>query len=202
MRLNINLASRKYEDVRKFFIGWGVTLIAMGVCTLLLAVLATVSFINSAKDRKDVQALQDTGAALQKERDALVESENRPENRGVTEQKRFWNTQFAKRTFSWTQLLNDLQKMMPARARLANVQPELTPDHRLKLKLLIEGESRPSARELKEKMEGSECFRSSKILSETIQKDNRSGVQTYKFEIEADYAPCATHSKSSAREGL
>src|SRR5262249_19117364 len=155
-RLNINLASRKYEDVRKFYIGWGVTLIALGVCTLVLAALATVNYISAAGANKDIKALQDKGAALQKERDSLLEREK--QNREVTEQKRFWNTQIAKRTFSWTQLLNDLQKMMPARARLASVQPELTPDHRLKLKLTIEGESRPSARELKEKMEGSECF--------------------------------------------
>jgi Tfp pilus assembly protein PilN len=200
MRLNINLASRKYEDVRKFFVGWGVTLIALGVCTLLLATMAGINYASTAKATKDIRALETKEAALQKERDTLVERER--QNREITEQKRFWNSQIARRIFSWTQLLNDLQKMMPARSRLASVQPELTPDHRLKLKLLIEGESRPSARELKEKMEGSECFRSSKILSETTQKDTKTNVQTYKFEIEADYAPCASHGQSSAREGL
>src|SRR5262249_12686755 len=119
MRLNINLASRKYEDVRKFFIGWGVTLIALGVCTLLLATLAAINYASTAKAGKDIKALQAKEEALQKERNTLLERER--QNREVTEQKRFWNTQIAKRTFSWTQLLNVLQKMMPARARLASV---------------------------------------------------------------------------------
>jgi len=201
MRLNINLASRKYEDVRKFYIGWGIALVTLGVCTLLLVVLAIVHFISSAEANKTIKGLQAQAANLQKQRDELVALETNPANRTITEQKNFWNTQLAKRRFSWTQLLNDLQRMMPARARLASVQPELTPDRRLRLKLIIEGESRPNARELKEKMEASECFRASKILSETTQKDAKTNAAIYKFEIEADYA-CAARGPGSSREGL
>lgn len=202
MRLNINLASRKYEDVRKFFLGWTITLAALGACALLLAILATINYLGSEKSGKNIRDSQAKVSALQKERDALVAKEHLPENRDVTEQKRFWNTQIAKRKFSWTQLFNDLQRIMPARARLVSVQPELTTDNRLQLRLTIEGENRPSARELQEKMETSACFRSPKIRSEDTQKDSKSGVVGYRFEIESDYVPCAALRHVSSREGI
>jgi hypothetical protein len=202
MRLSINLASRKYEDVRKFFIGWRVALAALGVCALLLAILAAMTSVSSAKSGKNIKELQAKVAAQQKERDRLAAIENSPENREVTQEKKFWNTQIAKRKFSWTQLFNDLQRIMPARARLVSVQPDLAGDNNLKLKLMIEGENRSNARELAVKMENSECFRMPKILVETAQKDSGSGATTYKFEIEAAYTPCATPGHTLSKEGI
>jgi hypothetical protein len=202
MRFNINLASRKYEDVRKFYLGWTITLATLGGCALLLAILAAISYVGAKTSSKHIQELETKASALQSERDGLLRTENLPQNRDVVEQKRFWNTQIAKRKFSWTQLFNDLQRIMPARARLVNVQPDLSADNRLKLQLTIEGENRPSARELQEKMESSACFRSPKILTESTQKDSKSGGVGYRFEIESDYVPCASPGRPPSREGI
>jgi hypothetical protein len=182
MRLNINLASRKYEDVRQFYVRWGITLVALTALALLLGTLAGLSYRRSAKSGQDIKQLQQNISSLEKERDRLAAFENLPENRDVTEQKRFWNSQIKRRKFSWTQLFNDLQRIMPSRAHLISVQPELTPDNRLKLKLIIEGESRANSRELQERMEKSERFRSPEIVSETEEKGH------VKFEIQTEYA--------------
>jgi Tfp pilus assembly protein PilN len=195
MRLNINLASRKYEEVRQFYVRWGIALAALTVLALLLATLAGLSYRRSAKSGQDIKQLQQKIAALEKERDRLVAVENQPANRDVTEQKKFWNSQIKRREFSWTQLFNDLQRIMPGRAHLVSVQPELTPDNRLKLKLIIEGESRANARELQERMENSERFRSPEIVSESADnKEAKPGVPSaVKFEIQTEYAADATH---------
>jgi hypothetical protein len=193
MRLNINLASVKYEDVRQFFIRWTAAVAALAALAIMLAGLSYFKYSRSTASGRQTRDLQGKIAALEKQRAQAVAFDNRPENRDVTQQKKFWNTQIARRLFSWTQLFNDLQKIMPRRAFLDSVQPELTPENRLKLKLTITGEKKENARELVEKMENSTRFHSPRIVSENVEKERKPGaVPNYKFEIETYYAPAAS----------
>jgi len=190
MRLNINLASRKYEEVRRFYLRWSATLAALAGLTVILATLATLSYFRSARSGREIKDLQEKVAALQKQRDALIAVENLPANRDVTLQKNFWNAQIAKRNLSWTQLFNDLQKIMPDRAYLNSVKPELTRDNRLMLKLVIAGEKRDDARQLQKRMEDSTRFRAPYIATETLEKGGqKSAPPLWKFEIGTEYAP-------------
>jgi TolA-binding protein len=191
MRLNINLASRKYEDVRRFFLRWGVTLAVLSGLTILLATLAFFSHERAAQSNREIKELQQRVDALQKQRDQLRDFENRPENLDVTQQKKFWNAQIARRNLSWTQLFNDLQRIMPNRAFLNSVQPELTRDNRLVLRLVIAGEKPEDARELQRRMEDSAHFHAPHIDSETLQHGQKSGPPIWKFEIGTEYAPAS-----------
>src|SRR5262249_48158595 len=189
MRLNINLASRKYEEVRRFYLRWSVTLAVLAGLTVILATLAALSYSRSAQSGREIKDLQQKVAALQRQRDALIAIENRPENRDVAVQKNFWNAQIAKRKLSWTQLFNDLQKIMPNRAFLNSVKPELTRDNRLMLKLVIAGEKRDDARELQKRMEDSARFHAPHIDTETLEKGQKSAPPLWKFEIGTEYTP-------------
>jgi hypothetical protein len=193
MRLNINLASRKYEEVRRFYFRWSVILAVLGGLTVILATLATLSYFQSEKSGREIKDLQQKVAALQKQRDSLIAAENLPANRGVTLQKNFWNAQLAKRNLSWTQLFNDLQKIMPDRAYLNSVKPELTHDNRLTLKLVIVSEKPDDARELQKRMEDSARFRAPHIDVESRQHkgEGKSAPLLWKFEIGTEYAPAS-----------
>jgi hypothetical protein len=208
MRLNINLASRKYEDVRQFFLRWRAILGLLAAVTLLLGALAALSYSRSIKSGRHIKELEQQIAQLERERQRLIDEENRPVNREVTDQKRFWNAQIARRKFSWTQLLNDLQRIMPARASLVSVQPEMKPDRRLMLELMIEADTRTNARELVERMEASKGFRSTWIKEErvptTATAAARVGTPGGKFEgvrflIESEYIPAVTVSPQPPR---
>src|SRR5262249_3147876 len=135
--------------------------------------------------------LQQRVATLQKQRAALIADENRPEYRDVTMQRNFWNAQIAKRNLSWTQLFNDLQKIMPDRAYLNSVKPELTRDNRLTLKLVIVSEKPDDARELQKRMEDSARFRAPRIDVESRQKGEKSAPPLWQFEIGTEYAPAS-----------
>lgn len=204
MRLNINLASQKYEDVRWFVSRARMASLVMVAFTLLLGMLAWFNYSNTKNSGARIRDLQQRISALQQQRAAAEAVENRPENRDVTEQKNFWNRQIARRAFSWTQLFNDLQRIMPGRAYVISVAPELTPENRLKLKLTIGGEKHENALELVKKMEASQRFRLPVIDSESVQKERGPGGQLYKFEIETFYTPSSgTQVRSGgAREGF
>ena len=196
MRININLASQKFEDARQFYVRWGSALALVVVITAGLVLLSWYNFQGTASDRKRINELQQKIAKLDQERKQAEEVLNRPENRDVRDQSRFWNDVIDQKSFSWTQLLSDLEKIMPARAYVRTVQPTLTQDKRLQLKLMIAGEQRDDVNDLVSKMERSERFHSSVLKSEELHTQSVGGsgssqnVQpVWEFGIETFYTP-------------
>ncbi len=192
MRLNINLATQKYEDVRQFYVRWSA---AIGISALLMLVLigfAWRNFNKSSQSGQRIKQLQAEIADLQKKRAAAEAISILPENHDVNEQKNYWNRQINRRQLSWTQLFNDLQRIMPARAFLSSVHPEVTTDNRLKLTLIVMGDTHENGLELQKKMEKSERFRNPQITAEAMQKQQKTEAQLYKFDIVTYYSPAAT----------
>lgn len=203
MRLNINLASQKYEDVRQFYVRWSVAIGLSALLMLVLIGLAWRNFSNSSESGQRIKQLQAEIDGLQKQRAAAEAISNLPENHDVTEQKNYWNRQINRRQLSWTQLFNDLQRIMPARAFLSSVHPEVTLDNRLKLTLVVMGDTHENGLELQKKMEKSERFRSPQITAETMQKQAKTEAQLFKFDIVTYYSPAATPAaRTSNREGF
>lgn len=203
MRLTINLASQKYEDVRKFYVRWSVAIGLSALLLLVLAGLAVRNFAKSSESGQRIKQLQAEIADLEKKRAAAEAVSNLPENHDVTEQKNYWNRQINRRQLSWTQLFNDLQRIMPARAYLSSVHPEVTLDNRLRLTLVVMGDTHDNGLELQKKMEKSERFRGPQITSETMQKQPKTEAQLFKFDIVTYYTPAApTQGRTANREGL
>jgi Tfp pilus assembly protein PilN len=201
MRLNINLASQRYEDVRSFYARWVTAIALTAALTLVLAFLAWRNYNASTESNARIRQLQQSIAALQKQRATAEEISNRPENHDVTTQKNYWNKQITRRSLSWTQLFNDLQRIMPARAYVSSVRPEITPDNRLKLTLEILGDKHDNPLELVQRMEKSERFRGPRIISDNSTKDQK-GTIIYKLDIETFYTPAGAQQRSTTREGL
>ena len=202
MRVNINLASRKYEDVQRFYVVRSTSLAILAVLAVGLLVMAYLKFTRERQAAAQVRDLQQKIAVLERQRNELSAADRLPENREVTQQKQYWNTQIMKRAFSWTTLFNELQKIMPSRAYLTSVQPELTSDNRLKLLITIVGEHKSDDIDLIERMETSKRFRQTRPKTESLQQPRKGEPQTYKFEIETYYTPAAAPvQKPAAKEG-
>jgi len=203
MRLNINLASQKFEDVRQFYVRWSIAIGSAAVLLLLLIGLAAMNYSSSSKSGQRIKDLRERIDSLQQERAAAERVSNLPENHDVNLQKNYWNRQIARRQLSWTQLFNDLQKIMPARAYVSSVHPEITLDNRLQLKLLIKGDTHDNGLELVKKMEKSPRFRGAAISSESTEKDQKTGVELFKFDIVTYYTPAVpAQGRASDREGF
>ncbi len=203
MRLNINLASQKYEDVRRFYVRWGTAIALTAALAVLLIFLAWKNYSDSSDSNARIRKLEQSIGKLERQRSEAEAISNRPENHDVTAQKNFWNKQIARRSFSWTQLFNDFQRIMPARAYVSAVHPELTPDNRLKLTLEILADKHDNALELVQRMEKSPRFRGPKINADTTTKDQKSGTTLYKLDIETYYSPAgAPQQGPAAREGF
>jgi len=188
MRLNINLASQKYVDARRFYMLWGAAVTALAVLTVLLGIKARSTYTSSQQSGRHIAELRDQ-IRTREQRKADAEAVlNRPENHDVREQSSFWNSFLEQKSFSWTELFTDLEKIMPGRAFVVSVSPSPTSDHRLKLKMTIAGEKTDDANELIRKMEKSERFRFP-VLEGQSPLTLGKGPPLIQFAIETYYTP-------------
>src|ERR1700682_659678 len=189
MRLNINLASQKYEDARAFYARWGTALGLLLVITIVLAALAWSSHSRSVQASQRIAELQKKIADLDREKTAAEATLNLPENHDVREESRFWNERILQRSFSWTQLFTDLERVMPNRAYVMSVSPAPALDKRIRLKIVVAAETHDNANDLVKRMEQSTRFRATGIVAESSQSASKGGPAVVQFEIEALYTP-------------
>src|ERR1017187_6119926 len=155
MRLDINLASQPYEDARQFWLRWGTALAVAAILTLALLTFTISDWFAARRDHAQIADLRAQIAQRDRKRQQAEEFLNRPENRSTRDQSQFLNQLIERKSFSWTRVLEDLEKVMPARVHLVSIHPELDEDNQLKLKMSIAGDSRDRALELARRMEDS-----------------------------------------------
>lgn len=166
MRLDINLASQPYEDARQFWLRWGTALVAVSILTLVLLTMTITGYINASRDHAQIAALKAQIAQRDQKRLQAEAFLNQPENRATRDQSQFLNELIERKSLSWTYVLEDLEKVMPARVHLVSIHPEIDDDNHLTLKMLVAGDSRDKALELARRMEDSKHFSQTYIQSE------------------------------------
>ena len=187
MRLEINLASRPYEDARQFWMRWGTAVGVIGVLTLILLILDVSGWVNARRDRKAISEKRALIADRDRTRAQAEEFLNRPENRTTRDESQFLNQLIERKAFSWTRVLESLEKVMPPRLHVVSISPQLDEDNQLALKMIVAGDSRDRAIELARRMEDSKRFAQTLILREA-QTQSLTG-DTELVEIAAIYIP-------------
>jgi type IV pilus assembly protein PilN len=187
MRLDINLASQPYEDARQFWMRWGTALAAVAIVTLALLSITISGWLAAKKDHARIADLKAGIAQRDLKRKQAEQFLNRPENRSTRDQSQFLNELIERKSFSWTRVLEDLEKVMPARVHLVSIHPELDEDNQLKLKMSIAGDSRDRALELARRMEDSRRFAGTHIETESFSPSTTG--DPFKFNIVATYVP-------------
>jgi|SRR6185437_15216703 len=198
MRLNINLATQPYEDARLFWRRWGAALALLVLVTLVLIYFTVAGWLAARQDRALIDKAEQQIASRDMERSKAQAILNAPQNQTVRDQSAFLNDLFERKALSWTQLFEELERVMPARLHVVSIKPEITQDKQLKITLLVAGDSRDGALDLVRKMEASPRFRQTQIVSEEQSDQNsRSPQDLVQFHISALYAP-ATGTRGGA----
>jgi type IV pilus assembly protein PilN len=194
MRLDINLATHAYEDARQFWFRWGTGVAALGIVTLALLAMTITGWYNARLDRQKLNELRTQIAERDRERSAAEALLNRPENRAMRDKSQYLNELIARKSFSWTQAIEGLEKVMPPRLHLVSIQPQLNEDNQLAIKMIVAGDSSERAIELVRRMEESKHFRETRIETQSYAVQ---GGDTVQFGIGALYVP--TREQGSAR---
>jgi type IV pilus assembly protein PilN len=191
MRLDINLASQPYQNLRYFWMRWIVGLAALVLVTLGLLVYTVNALISAHHDQKAIQSIQDSINALNDRESKAKAFLNEPDNRITRDRSQFLNDLFHRKAFSWTQVFQDLERVMPARLHVVSIHPELTSSNQLEIKLVVGGDSHEHALELVKKMEDSKRFQGTQINQETrgIGGGQTVSGDAVQFDITAQYVP-------------
>jgi type IV pilus assembly protein PilN len=189
MRVDVNLASHPYEDIRRFWLRWGGAVAALCLLTIILLYLAAAGWMVARKDRVQIDKLEAQVASRDRERANAEALLNQPQNRSTRDRSQFLNDLFQRKAFSWTRVFEDLERVMPPQLHVVSIAPEMNNDNELELKLVVAGESRERAIELVRKMEGSQRFRNTYISQERSQAQSQTPGDNVSFDISAVYVP-------------
>lgn len=187
MRIDINLATRPYEDSRQFWTYWGTGLGLLALATALLIFMAATGYVRAGHDRQQLDKLQSEIAKYDREKADAEAVLNQPQNRDLRDQSQFLNQLFERKSFSWTRVFEDLEQVMPAHLHVISIRPE-SADAGVRLKLVVGGDSQVQALDLVRKMESSKHFKQTRINRE-VQQEQSSSSDRVQFEIEAAYTP-------------
>ncbi len=188
MRVDINLATQPYEDSGPLWLRWGGALAVLGLFTLILVYSVFSGWAAARKDRSLIHERQQQIAQRDQEKAKAEETLNLPANRSTRDRSLYLNDLFRRKAFSWTKVFEDLERVMPPRLHVVSIQPAMTSDNQLAIKLVVAGESRERALELVRKMEGSQRFQQTQIQQESNQIGQVPG-DNVQFDISALYVP-------------
>jgi type IV pilus assembly protein PilN len=189
MRLDINLASNPYEDLRNFWMRWGGALAAVSCFTLVLLYVTFAGYAGARKDRDLIRQREDQIAARDRENADAQALLNLPQNTSTRDRSQFLNDLFERKAFSWTRVFEDLERVMPPQLHVVSIHPEMDTDNQLELKLQVGGDSHQHALELVRKMEGSPRFKHTYIEKEHYPLAGEAKTDAVEFDIAAVYVP-------------
>jgi type IV pilus assembly protein PilN len=167
MRLDINLATRPYEDAREFWGRWGLGVGVLGLGTLLLLGFAVQGWIRAGRDRQEIRQLQRQIAERDSERGKAQAFLDLSVNRSTRDQSQFLNGLIQRKAFSWTRVFEDLERVMPSNLHVVSLRPEINDQNQMQLDMKVAGDNRLAAVELVHRMESSRHFQAAQLVQET-----------------------------------
>jgi len=201
MRVNINLASQPYQDVRRFIKRWGTLALAFAVVSCGLAWYAVHSWQKSRNINREISQVESQIQVLETDRKQAEELLAKPENKEVSEDSHFLNQLIARKSFSWTRVFMELEQIMPPGLHVVSILPQLTPDNQLGLRLTVAGTSRDRALDLVKELEKSPVFVQPELRSELMLTPQAQSTDTVQFEISAVYVPKPISENTAKPEG-
>jgi len=197
MRFDINLASRPFRDTRSTYARWGAVLGGVVCITIALMAIAFHNWSRTREINRSMVQVQQQIQQLDQQKNANEALLNQSANRDTRQRSQFLNGLIVRKSFSWTRAFSDLEKIMPTRAHLLKIEPELTPDNQLKIKMTVAANSRDKALDLVRKLETSNEFKHATIERETT-KTGTDPDGSVEFDISAVYIPPSLKTKTFA----
>jgi type IV pilus assembly protein PilN len=185
MKIPINLASEPFRRDRAMFVA-SVTVGILLVFSLgALVTLANADNAQLADLRKEVSHLHSQIAAAGKQQADFEAVIRKPENAQVLELSVFLNTLLSRKGISWTRILADLEKTMPANVKMLNIQPYVTGRNQISLSLQVGAEGPESVILFYKALESSDVFGG---VTQNIYQPPSQAEPLYRYRFTVNYA--------------
>ena len=171
MRISVNLATRPFIELRPLFarLRIAMALLAFLAIGLTFALNALSQRAHAAQARMD--ALRDRTTAFQQERQRNEARMRQPQNRAVLERSQFLNDLFARKSFSWTSVMMDLERVLPPGVQVTSIEPVISKEGDVSIRLKVSGD-RDRAVQLVRNLEQSQRFLAPRLAGESAQSSD------------------------------
>jgi type IV pilus assembly protein PilN len=166
MRISINLATRPFVELRPLFARLR---LAMVVLALLAVGMGFGLHSLRAKAKiatAEMDALKAQTRGFENERARNEARMREPQNRSVLERSQFLNQMFASKSFSWTAVMMDLERVLPGGVQVTAIEPAIDKEGQVLIRLRVSGD-RDKAVQLVRNLERSQRFRAPRLAGES-----------------------------------
>ena len=164
MNVRLNLATKPLESHRRFLVGAGLLALLGGIVFLAMGWHVYSTLRAQEALRRKEQENNHRAALLQSRRRELDEFFARPENAKLKERANFVNGIIDERSFDWTQMFMDLEKIMPVGVHVVRIQPQREKGHMF-VRLTVAATTDESKIKFLHAMENSSAFSNVELVS-------------------------------------
>jgi type IV pilus assembly protein PilN len=195
MRISVNLATRPFVELRPLYARLRLAAIALAVLAGVLGVALHSLDAKARVGEAQMNALKAKTLEYQNLRQSNEARMRQPQNMAVLERSQFLNALFAKKGFSWTAVMMDLERVLPAGVLVTSIEPATNKAGEVNIRLRVSGQ-RERAVELVRNLEKSQRFVAPRLAGEAAQAQESQGVGApmlspgaVEFEIYSGYNP-------------
>ncbi len=174
MRVSVNLATRPFVELRPLLARLRLAMIALALLATGLIVGLRVLKAKADIASAQMDALKSETASYQNRMQRNEARMKQPQNRAVLERAQFLNDLFAKKSFSWTGVMMDLETVLPAGVQVTSIDPAIDKEGNVSIRLRVTGE-REKAVELVRNLEKARRFVSPRLSNESLQASQQGG---------------------------
>ncbi|HEV8383482.1 MAG TPA: hypothetical protein VGQ11_01330 [Candidatus Acidoferrales bacterium] len=166
MKVRLNLATVPLENNRRFLLGSGllglVALVALG----MLSSSAWANWNRNRNVRNEAALLNSEMKNYREQRKDLDEFFKLPANRKIMDRAAFLNALIEQRSFPWTNMFTDLERLLPGGVRVVSIAPHMA-GGRVEVKLNVGAANDDAKLKFIETLERSAEFERIQMISET-----------------------------------
>ena len=210
MRVSVNLATKPFVELRPLLLKLRYAAAALFLLAVGLGVWVHLLRRSAAAAEAQLASVraQTLGLIAQRQRDET--RMRQPVNRAVLDRSHFLNAVFARKSFSWTAVMMDLERVLPSGVQVTSIEPQVAADGTVTIRLRVSGE-RDRAVDLVRNLERSSRFVAPELANESAQANDAASrnvaLQTgaapgaVEFDILSGYNPLPEFHTPRAIEG-
>lgn len=189
MKIRLNVATQPLESHRRFLAG--ATVLAV-VGLLLLVVLSTSvyrTWRRNSGERATIERYQSQLVAMHGERQQLAAFFDSEKTKTVMDRAAFLNSLIDQRSFPWTKIFTDLEKVLPAGVRVVSIEPKMQ-NGQVYVKLVVGAADDKSKIRFLDALQSSSAFSQIRVNAETRATGNENADRV-DVDLDAVYSGAA-----------
>jgi type IV pilus assembly protein PilN len=165
MRISVNLATRPFVELRPLFARLRLAMGVLAVLAVGLGFWLHALNAHAKVARAQMDALKARTVQFQGERSANEARMRQPQNMAVLQRSQFLNAVFARKSFSWTAVMMDLERVLPVGVQVTSIDPVISKEGDVNIRLRVSGD-RDRTVQLVRNLETSQRFVSPRLAGE------------------------------------